>query len=366
MASSSQKLKHHDDDITEYRGQLLDWYDANKRELPWRASAGNKVEHYHTWLSEIMLQQTTVGAVIPYFLKFTQTWPTIFDLANAKDEDVMQAWAGLGYYARARNLLKAARIIAYELDGKFPSNQKDLMALPGIGDYTSAAILTIGMNKPATVMDGNIERVISRFFMVQEKLPKAKSTIKALTSQFFDDFIDRPGDLAQAFMDLGARVCLPRKPKCDACPLRGGCAANNNGEPELYPLKQPKKKIPTREGVMYLLRNSKGDILIHKRPDDRMLGGMVGLPTTDWDKNKTDKPNFLTSINFAQTAGHKIKHTFSHFHLECELYHADIQRQIIIPDDYKWISHDEFLSLSFPTVFKKAFRLFSKELLKEE
>lgn len=366
MASSSEKLKHDKDLIAKYRGQLLNWYDDHKRELPWRANDTNKVEHYHTWLSEIMLQQTTVGAVIPYFLKFTQSWPSIFDLANAKDEDVMQAWAGLGYYARARNLLKAARIVANDLDGQFPQTQKELMALPGIGDYTSAAILTIGMNKPATVMDGNIERVISRFFRVKEKLPKAKPAIKTLTSKFFDNFHDRPGDLAQAFMDLGAGICLPKKPKCLSCPLHKNCTAYTSGDAEKYPLKEPKKKIPTREGIMFFIRNNQGHILVHNRADDRMLGGMKGLPTTDWDKNLYDKPDFLSALNFDSLDHATLKHTFSHFHLSCSLYHADIKSNIAIPDEYQWVTKHAFLKLSFPTVFRKAVIIFRNELLKEE
>jgi len=218
--------KHKQDNITqkeigEYRGKLLNWYDEHGRELPWRYKNGEAADPYCVWLSEIMCQQTTVQAVIPYYTKFLSTWPTVQDLANADNDDVMAAWAGLGYYARARNLHKCAKVIANDMGGIFPDNQAELIKLPGVGDYTSAAIASIVYDEATTVMDGNIERVMSRFFAIEEALPKAKPLFKEHTSGFFARTYNRHGDCAQALMDIGSSICTPKNPKCEACPMSG-------------------------------------------------------------------------------------------------------------------------------------------------
>ena len=231
--------------------RLLAWYDANARDLPWRippqrSRAGDRPDPYHIWLSEVMLQQTTVAAVIPYFDHFTQRWPTVADLAAAEDADVMGAWAGLGYYARARNLLKCARAVAAE-GGRFPGTEADLAQLPGIGPYTAAAVAAIAFGRRAVVVDGNVERVMARIHDVETPLPDAKSLLRELADAATPD--TRPGDYAQAVMDLGATVCTPRSPSCGICPWADGCAARKAGTAAALPRKRPKAPKPIRHGI---------------------------------------------------------------------------------------------------------------------
>ncbi|MGI9348616.1 MAG: A/G-specific adenine glycosylase, partial [Amylibacter sp.] len=247
---------------------LLSWYDINARKLPWRippleSKTGVLPNPYYIWMSEVMLQQTTVAAVKEYFLKFITLWPTVFDMANAKDEDVMAAWAGLGYYARARNLLKCARVIKNQYDGKFPSNEKDLLSLPGIGPYTAAAIMSIAFNKKAIVLDGNIERVMSRIHAVQEPLPASKKALWLLASDLTPE--NRCGDYAQAVMDLGATICTPRSPKCSICPWNYNCEGLLSGIADGLPNKTPKLKKPTRVGTVYVAISNDKSILLERR-----------------------------------------------------------------------------------------------------
>ena len=266
------------------RARLLAWYDANARDLPWRngphqRAAGVRPDPYRVWLSEVMLQQTTVPHATPYFLKFTALWPTVSDLAAAPDADVMAAWAGLGYYARARNLLACARAVAERHGGVFPDTEEGLRGLPGLGPYTAAAVGAIAFDLPTNVVDGNVERVMARLFAAEQALPDGKPELKRLAGELVRD--DRPGDWAQALMDLGATVCRPKAALCDRCPIATGCAGLSTGAPETYPRKTAKAERPHRHGVAYVL--TRGDqVALVRRPPKGLLGGMLALPTSDW------------------------------------------------------------------------------------
>ncbi|MEP4803224.1 MAG: A/G-specific adenine glycosylase, partial [Hyphomicrobiales bacterium] len=262
---------------------LLNWYDKHGRELPWRVrpidGTQAPTDPYSVWLSEIMLQQTTVVAVKPYYENFLKLWPTIADLAEAEDEAVMVAWAGLGYYSRARNLLKCARIIVSEHDGAFPETAADLKQLPGIGPYTSAAIASIAFRDPAAVVDGNVERVVTRLLSIKTPLPEAKEIVRHALLPIIPT--NRPGDLAQAFMDLGATLCSPKRPACSLCPLNENCSAFAEGKQELFPVKLPKKKKPTRRGAAFVLIRDSKYIWLQKRQATGLLADMTEVPTSD-------------------------------------------------------------------------------------
>lgn len=304
--------------------RLLAWYDAHARDLPWRipperSRAGDRPDPYHIWLSEVMLQQTTVAAVIPYFEHFTQRWPTVEDLAAAEDADVMGAWAGLGYYARARNLLKCARAVAAG-GGTFPGTQADLAQLPGIGPYTAAAVAAIAFGRRAVVVDGNVERVMARIHDVETPLPDAKPLLRELADAATPD--TRPGDYAQAVMDLGATVCTPRSPSCGTCPWADGCAARKAGTAATRPRKRPKAPKPVRHGIAYLGRRTDGALLLETRPDTGLLGGMLSLPGSVWVEGvPTEAPPIDATWTEADT---NVRHTFTHFHLVLQIMVAEV------------------------------------------
>jgi len=260
--------------------RLLAWYDRHRRVLPWRARSGETPDPYRVWLSEIMLQQTTVATVGPYFLTFLARWPDVKALAAAPLDDVLTAWAGLGYYARARNLHKCSQVVAQEHGGRFPDTEEALLELPGIGGYTAAAIAAIAFDRRAVVMDGNIERVMSRIHRVATPLPAAKPALKALTDQLTPD--NRAGDFAQAMMDLGATICTPAKPRCALCPWREDCAAFKAGDAEDYPHKTPKAARPVLHAVAYWMTTPEGAVLLRRRPEQGLLGGMMEIPTNTW------------------------------------------------------------------------------------
>jgi A/G-specific adenine glycosylase len=265
--------------------RLLAWYDRHARVLPWRISPADKAkgerpDPYRVWLSEIMLQQTTVEAVKPYFRDFLDRWPDVAALAAAESDDVMKAWAGLGYYSRARNLKKCADAIVVGHGSRFPDNFTGLIALPGIGRYTAAAIAAIAFDRPEPVVDGNVERVTSRLFAISTPLPQAKTGITEAVRAMLP--VDRPGDFAQAMMDLGATICTPRRPACLPCPLNADCAALKNGDPELYPVKPAKAERPARKGAAFVAVRNDGAVLLRKRPESGLLGGMAEVPTTAW------------------------------------------------------------------------------------
>ena len=329
---------------------MLAWYDQHHRDLPWRVSPkdrekGEIPDPYRVWLSEIMLQQTTVATVDSYFRKFIQAWPDVHALAAAPQEDVLALWAGLGYYARARNLFACANVVSRELGGKFPDNLDDLRRLPGIGPYTAGAIAAIAFDRPATVVDGNVERVMARVFAVEEPLPKAKRMLqehaKALTPK------ERPGDYAQAVMDLGATVCTPKSPKCGSCPWSQGCLGREKGIAATLPRKAPKRDKPIREGYAWALFNGEGQVGTVRRPNKGLLGGMLALPSSNWGTRPDPRPPFAANW---QEIG-EIRHTFTHFHLRLMVMCANGDTDQAVFDD------PERALARMPTVFAKALRL---------
>ena len=261
---------------------LLQWYAVDKRRLPWRAEAGERPDPYRVWLSEIMLQQTTVAHARPYFEAFIARWPNVGDLAVAPEAEVMSAWAGLGYYARARNLVACARVVAGEHRGRFPANEAELRKLPGIGRYTAAAIAAIAFGERAVVVDANVERVVSRLHALKERLPAARETIYRLTDALTPT--QGAGDFAQALMDLGSAICTPKSPDCGCCPLSDGCAARIEGAPENYPMKAPKAERPRRRGFAYWLAHD-GHVLLVRRPPKGLRGGLLALPSGRWEES---------------------------------------------------------------------------------
>ena len=333
-------------EIASLRAALLNWYDANARTLPWRTEPGEqtRTDPYRVWMSEVMLQQTTTVHAAPYFEAFTTRWPTVSDLAAAQDADVMAAWAGLGYYARARNLLACARMVADEHGGVFPDTEEALLKLKGVGAYTAAAVAAIAFGRAANVVDGNVERVMSRLFAVQAEVPAARPELKRLAAQFVSDH--RPSDWPQALMDLGARICRPKSPLCEQCPLSFGCAAFKEGEAQSYPRKAKKAERPHRLGHGFVLRDGKGKVALVRRPDKGLLGGMLGLMGSDWSAAPEYDPPFAADWVDAGT----INHVFTHFSLDLTAHVATGQS-----DDPSLIWMDEAEALaSLPTVFRKA------------
>lgn len=348
--------------------QLLAWYDRHARDLPWRVSpaAGKKgaaPEPYRVWLSEIMLQQTTVKTVGPYFQKFVDLWPRVEDLANASSADVMSAWAGLGYYSRARNLHACAKVITTDHGGQFPNTEEGLLALPGIGPYTAAAVAAIAFDRPAAVMDGNVERVVSRLFAIDTPLPSAKPAIKARLATLVPD--KRPGDFAQATMDLGASLCSPRKPACSLCPWMDECAASRLGIAETLPVKPPKKPKPTRYGTAFWLTDARGHVLLRTRPPKGLLGGMDEVPGSDWLETMQDDPMTAApcKADWTKQQG-SVRHVFTHFALELDVYKAAVSRR---PKEVAgdWVSVDALSQRALPTVMRKAVALADPEAAKQ-
>ena len=336
--------------------RLLHWYDRNARTLPWRSRPGVYADPYHVWLSEVMLQQTTVVAVAPYFRAFLERWPTIKHLAAAPLDDVLVSWAGLGYYARARNLHKCAQVVAHDLNGTFPQHEDGLRALPGIGDYTAAAITAIAFGKRAVVMDGNIERVIARLFAVSDPLPGVKPRLKALAASLTPDL--RAGDYAQAAMDLGATVCTPRKPACVLCPWLDDCAAQKRGIAESLPAKTAKAERPTREGIAFWTLRKDGAVLLRRRPDEGLLGGMMEIPSTPWRPEGWSLSDALASAP-AEAAQWRllpglVTHTFTHFHLRLTI----VVGLAAAPQLARglWCALDGLGDQALPTVMRKVVR----------
>ena len=336
--------------------ELLDWYDRHARVLPWRVSPQDRAQGvvpdpYRIWLSEVMLQQTTVAAVKDYFHRFTTRWPTVTALAKAADGDVMGEWAGLGYYARARNLLKCARAVASEYDGVFPDSHAELLKLPGIGPYTAAAIAAIAFDRPEPVMDGNVERVMARLFDIHTPLPAAKPELAELTALMTP--ARRPGDYAQAVMDLGATICTPKSPACGICPWRSPCRARLEGTAPELPKKTPKKAKPIRHGLIYIARRVDGAMLLERRPEKGLLGGMLGWPGSDWGDAPTDTPPIRAEWH---TLGGEVRHTFTHFHLKLRVFHATVPMDRK-PAAGEFLDQADFRPSDLPTVMRKAYDL---------
>jgi len=338
---------------------LLAWYDAERRDLPWRAKGRRKQDPYRVWLSEIMLQQTTVKAVIPYYEKFVARWPTVGDLAAAPLDDVLAMWAGLGYYSRARNLHACAVAVAARPDGQFPRNEAELLALPGIGPYTAAAIAAIAFGHPATPVDGNIERVVSRLFAVTHPLPGAKREIKRLAATLTP--AKRAGDHAQAMMDLGATVCTPKRPSCLMCPLQQDCHAHARGIAETLPRKGAKAERPVRYGTAFLVLREDGAVLLRKRPAAGLLGGMLEVPSTEWADIMMPADMAMAGAPVRTdwwTVPGGVIHIFTHFRLELQVVRAIVPTDTVLtfwaePDRCLWVPRRELHSAALPSVMRK-------------
>jgi A/G-specific adenine glycosylase len=339
--------------LAEIRARLLAWYDAGARGLPWRTgpaegAAGARSDPYRVWLSEVMLQQTTVPHATPYFLDFIRRWPAVNDLAAAPDAEVMAAWAGLGYYARARNLLACARAVAKDHGGVFPDTEAGLLALPGVGAYTAAAVAAIAFDRPTNVVDGNVERVMSRLYALETPLPAGKPELKRLAGDLVTD--DRPGDWAQALMDLGATVCRPKAPLCERCPLEDFCAARAGGAPQTYPRKTAKAERPRRYGVAFVIVRD-GRVALVRRPPKGLLGGMLGLPTSDWRSAPWSDADIRAVVPVAgqwRSAG-EIDHVFTHFALTLTVWRCETSGEV---EGAEWIAREGLGAL--PSVFLKA------------
>jgi len=334
----------------ELPARLLAWYDQHARELPWRVSpahraAGKRPDPYRIWLSEIMLQQTTIPHGTPYFYAFTQRWPTVEALANSRDEEVMTAWAGLGYYARARNLLKCAREVTAM--GGFPETEAALVKLPGIGPYTAGAIAAIAFDQQAAAVDGNVDRVFSRLLALKGEWGAEKKVIATKVRALVP--AKRPGEFAEALMDLGATICTPTRPNCLICPLADMCAARAEGEPETYPRKPAKASTPVRYGMAYVLLEG-NEIMLVRRPDKGLLGGMLALPGTEWPK--TGIPEEAPPIEADWETIGEVRHVFTHFALVLTLKKARVKAK---RPDGVWTPIRDVEGL--PSVFAKAFRL---------
>jgi A/G-specific adenine glycosylase len=352
--------------MNKHARDLLTWYDRHKRTLPWRATDNIKPDPYKVWLSEIMLQQTTVATVKSYFEKFTNLWPNIEALANAPQEQVLKEWAGLGYYARARNLHKCAITVMNDHNGQFPETEIELRTLPGIGDYTAAAIAAIAFQEPAAVVDGNIERIISRIYYIETPLPKAKSEIRSAVKTITPPV--RPGDFAQAMMDLGASICRPKNPECLLCPWQSYCKAHRLGDIERFPAKPPKKQKPVRRAISFWLEQD-NHVLLERRMDKGLLGGMPGFFSTPWVESESH-PALQESLEHAPyetdwyLGDELATHTFTHFHLETKLAKAHTPTKLNIENGF-WHPVQELKSIGLPTVFKKIAKLSNQDTTKE-
>ena len=323
-----------------FQQKLLQWYDRHQRALPWRATGGARPDPYRVWLSEIMLQQTTVATVKSYFLKFINLWPNVEAMAAADLDDILAAWAGLGYYARARNLHACAKIITQNYGGVFPAGQKALMALPGIGPYTSGAIAAIAFDQPVAAVDGNVERVLSRFYAIKTPLPDSKPLIKQKAASLVPE--NRPGDFAQGLMDLGATICTPRSPDCRLCPLATDCRGLKQNIAPALPIRAAKKVRPTRFGKAFVVQRQDGAVLLRRRPEKGLLGGMLEVPCSEWVEGKSRATNI-------------IEHTFTHFHLMLEVVVSDDFDGAVRRDteSHQWVPVKQLKEKALPTIMKK-------------
>jgi A/G-specific adenine glycosylase len=338
---------------------LLDWYDEERRELPWRYAPGEAADPYRVWLSEIMLQQTTVKAVIPYFEAFLARWPTVEALAAAPEDDVLAAWAGLGYYARARNMIACAKTVAARPDPTFPQTEAELAELPGIGPYTAAAIAAIAFGQKAAPVDGNIERIVARLHGVEAPLPKAKPELRRLAALLTPD--RRAGDFAQGLMDLGATICTPKRPSCLMCPLKVPCEARALGIAETLPRRAAKPERPVRRGVAFLALSEDGRVLLRRRPERGLLARMMEVPSTEWGEAM---PEYRKAIESAPLnaewypASGTVEHTFTHFKLEIEVLRAVVPADASLtlwarPDQCRWVPRSRLETEALPSLMRK-------------
>ena len=348
---------------------LLAWYDRHRRRLPWRPPAGERADPYKVWLSEIMLQQTGVKTVGPYFLKFVARWPDVAALGSASLDDVLRMWAGLGYYSRARNLHACAVTVVRDHRGVFPDTEAGLRELPGIGPYTAAAIAAIAFGRRTMPVDGNIERVVSRLFAVEDVLPQAKPRIQQLAVTLLgpsrpgdvksraDDVESRAGDSAQALMDLGASICTPKKPACVLCPLSDGCMSRRRGDQETFPRKAPKKAGALRRGAAFMVTRG-SELLVRSRPEKGLLGGMTEVPNSDWLAEQDDKTSLKQApVIEGVTRWHRkvgvVTHVFTHFPLELVVYTASVRSGVEAPHGMRWVPIAALDDEAFPNVMRK-------------
>jgi A/G-specific adenine glycosylase len=335
---------------------LLDWYDRHRRRLPWRPAAGERADPYRVWLSEIMLQQTGVKTVGPYFEKFLARWPDVAALGNASQDDVLRMWAGLGYYSRARNLHACAVAVLRDHGGVFPDTEQGLRALPGIGPYTAAAIAAIAFDVRTMPVDGNIERVVSRLYAVEEPLPQAKLLIGELAATLLAE--SRAGDSAQALMDLGSSICTPKKPACALCPLNEDCIARARGDQEAFPRKAPKKAGTLRRGAAFIVTRG-GELLVRTRAEKGLLGGMTEVPGSEWLAAQDDKaalkqaPTLKGVMRWHRKVG-VVTHVFTHFPLELVVYTADVAARTRPPEGMRWVPIATLAGEALPNVMRKA------------
>jgi A/G-specific adenine glycosylase len=338
---------------------LLHWYDRERRDLPWRARTGRLSDPYAVWLSEIMLQQTTVAAVIPFYQRFLARWPTIEALAAAKLDDVLAEWAGLGYYSRARNLHACAKIVAGRYGGRFPQTEDELRELPGIGPYTAAAIAAIAFGAQATPVDGNIERVVARLFAVKTPLPAAKEEIRRLAGTLTP--AKRAGDFAQALMDLGASLCTPKRPSCLMCPLQRDCSAHAQGIESTLPVKAVRAERPVRVGLAFVAQREDAHVLLRKRPEAGLLGGMLEVPSTEWADALPRIEDRFRSVpvrgDWHLVPG-IVSHTFTHFRLDALVYRALVPARIRLTacadaPRCQWLHRRELDGAALPSVMRK-------------
>lgn len=352
--AAARRKKSPEDTEADRPALLLGWYDRHRRQLPWRALPGHASDPYRVWLSEIMLQQTTVKAVGPYFEKFTARWPTVAALGSASLDDVLRMWAGLGYYSRARNLHACAVTVLREHDGAFPDTEEGLRTLPGVGPYTAAAIAAIAFSRQTMPVDGNIERVVSRLFAVEDPLPKSKPQIQQLAATLLWE--SRAGDSAQALMDLGATICTPKKPACALCPLNDNCAARTRGDQETFPRKAPKKTGALRRGAAFVV--TRGDeLLVRTRAEKGLLGGMTEVPNSEWlaghdDKDARGQAPDLKISRWHRKAG-VVTHVFTHFPLELVVYTASVAARTRAPDGMRWVPVATLKDEALPNVMRK-------------
>jgi A/G-specific adenine glycosylase len=351
-----QRKKAPECEATSRPALLLAWYDRHRRRLPWRPPAGEKADPYRVWLSEIMLQQTGVKTVGPYFEKFLARWPDVGALARASLDDVLRMWAGLGYYSRARNLHACAVAVLRDHGGVFPDAEEGLRSLPGIGPYTASAIAAIAFDLRTMPVDGNIERVVSRLCAVEDPLPRAKPLIQQLAATLLAD--SRAGDSAQALMDLGSSICTPKKPACALCPFNEDCAARARGDQETFPRKAPKKTGTLRRGAAFIV--TRGDeLLVRSRPEKGLLGGMTEVPGSDWLAGQDDKmalkqaPALKSVTRWHRKTG-VVTHVFTHFPLELMVYTAKVPARTRAPEGMRWVPVATLDGEALPNVMRKA------------
>jgi A/G-specific adenine glycosylase len=335
---------------------LLAWYDCHRRVLPWRARRGERADPYAVWLSEIMLQQTTVKTVAPYYARFLAHWPTIVALAQASLDDVLRAWAGLGYYARARNLYACAREVVARHGGRFPASLEGLRALPGIGEYTAAAVAAIAFDAAAVPVDGNVERVVARLFAVEAELPAGKPEIKRLAASLLP--ARRAGDFAQALMDLGATICSPKRPACALCPWNESCLALARGDQETFPRKTPKREGRLRRGAAFVAVRADGRVLLRTRPTKGLLGAMTEVPGSEWAHAFDPADSLVSAPHLRAKAAWRrlpgvVNHVFTHFPLELVVFTAQVARATRPPKGARWVKLTDLPGEALPSVMRK-------------